>query len=252
MKADRKFSRYSEQEWGLIAAVIVRLLPSAAMTGLRERLERLGRVYVSMPRMNPDALKFFTTKAEQVAEFRRQMMDGGRLPPELRQRARDVLHEIEEHYQGQLDQLGHDYGLRTTSVDILLSDSIVLGSDDCRVIYSKSKDGYWRTRYKIPRKQNAQLVILDCYFDDLRHEWMRTSGDWPEGSANTKPIRTFIAACAEPVVGAKSSSERAISDRLYRLYKRRRDRCDEIADDFTYAVECRWRQELNADEQRQP
>jgi hypothetical protein len=200
MKADRKFSCYSEREWEAIAAVIARLLPFVDMTGLRERLELLGRAYVSMPRLDPDELKFLVTHADQCAEFREKVEADRRLPPELQKRATDAVSELEQHYQDQISQLGQDYGPPLQRLD--------LGPH------------HHRTCYAIPREQNAQLPVLDCYFESLLDEWMHLGVHWLVQS-NTKPIRTFVAVCVRPMVGPKSATERAIGERLYRLDQHR-------------------------------
>jgi hypothetical protein len=47
VKANAKFSCYSEPEWRTIAAEVRRVSSSVDMIGLRDKLERLGRYYVS-------------------------------------------------------------------------------------------------------------------------------------------------------------------------------------------------------------
>jgi hypothetical protein len=214
------------------AEIIEPCLPTVSRTvptgpqwaGLRGRLERLGRAYVAMPRMDPSQLKLFVAKEKQAIEFRQRVVEAGQLPPNLQRRAAKVVREIEQHYQSCANRFAEEFGLPYESIE--------------------AGTKYYRLHYAIPRTQNAKLSALDCYFDSLLLEWMRIGGDWPEGS-NTKAIRNFIIACAAPAAGPKSTSERAVRERLYRLDTRRRERRN---DDFTYAVERRWHRLLSANE----
>jgi hypothetical protein len=199
MKAAAKFSRYSEHYFGdVIAPEAARVSPAVDMIGFRERLEQHGRDYVAMVKPDSKQLKFFTAKGKRAVEFRRRVIEAGQLPPELRQRALDVVRDVERHYQDSAARLGPDYGWRTTRFD--------------------AGPGYYRCIFLVVPPPNAQKAALDCYFDSLVHEYGVMAGH-PMGSYNSKPIRTFIAACAEPVVGPMS--DREIGERLYRLYKRR-------------------------------
>jgi len=200
MKADAKFRRYSEREWHTIEDEVARLPGRVDKVELRDRLERLGRECVSAPPVDTKQLKFLDAKERQAAQFRRQVVEAGQLPPELKRRAAEVVDEIARLYQdraAELEGVAEDWGYRNKSVEI--------GPD------------YYRIRYTMPRAQNAQLRHIDRYFDSLVTVWMGMGGDWWPGNSNVKPLRAFIAACARPVIGPKSTTERAIGARLRRL-----------------------------------
>jgi hypothetical protein len=197
MKAVANFSRYSEQEWAVIAPEAARVSPAVVMIGLRERLEEYGRDYVAGVKPASKQLKFLTAKGKKAAEFRRQVIEAGELPLELRQRALDVVHEVERHYEDSAARLRPSYGWSTTRFD--------------------AGPGYYGCTVLAAAPPNAQKAALDDYFGSLVHEY-RVMAGYPMGGYNTKPIRTFVAACARPVVGPMSDHE--IGERLYRLHKR--------------------------------
>ena len=215
--ANVKFSRYSEGEWCAIVKEVARVSSSverhvANKVGLRDKLEQLGRDYVSAPSIDSKELKFLAAKENQAAEFRRQMVG---LPPELERCAADTAGKIERYCQDGILQLGQDYNLQIRSIE--------------------AGPHYLRISYISARPENAHLAALDWYFESLLDVWMSIGGDW-SGRSNTKAIRNFIAACVQPVVGAKSAGERAIRERLYRLDKRR-CRTDDF--DRHFAAACR-------------
>jgi hypothetical protein len=79
------------------------------------------------------------------------------------------------------------------------------------------------------------LPILDCYFFSLVEVWIdRLGGKWLQ-----KNINEFVAACARPVAGPKSTTERAAGDRLYRFYARPASEKRKF-DEFAYTVRCTW------------
>jgi hypothetical protein len=61
-------------------------------------------------------------------------------------------------------------------------------------------------------KDNASLPHLDYYFHGLSNAWRNIGG--PNGG---KLLNGFIQACAEPVIGPRSASFRAIDKRIQRL-----------------------------------
>ena len=90
--ANVKFSRYSEGEWCAIVKEVARVSSSverhvANRIGLRDKLEQLGRDYVSAPSIDSKELKFLAAKENQAAEFRRLIVG---LPPELERCAADT------------------------------------------------------------------------------------------------------------------------------------------------------------------
>jgi hypothetical protein len=207
MRADTRFQRYSEAEWQAISAEVVRVLPSADLPRLRAKLEELGRNYVSGPAApDLDRIKFLDAKEAQIAKFRKQVVEQGQLPGNLRSRISEALAEIERHYQDQALEIYSE--CRAANVP-LQNKSIAAGP------------GYLRVRYTIPRSYNARLERADRYFEALLDLWAESDNNW-WGSSNVKEIRAFIAACAKPVMRPESTSSRAIADRLYRLDRRRR------------------------------
>jgi hypothetical protein len=205
MKADAKFLRYSEQEWQAISAEVSRLSESIDQVQLRNELEELGRDYVSAP-VAPDAhrLKFLDAKESQIAEFRRQVIEAGELPSELQKRADEVVAEIERHYQDRAIEFYH--ACEAAGVPMKMK-------------HLRAGNGYYHIRYVFERSQNAHLRQADSYFGSLIAIWLLIGGDW--GKLNAKPLRAFIMACARPVMGPSSITERAIADRLYRRDRRR-------------------------------
>src|SRR6516164_9572031 len=117
--AAAKFSHYSEHERSAIAAEVRRLKNSSSvdMIGLIDKLERLGRYYASDPSVDPDQLKLLAAKEKQVAEFRRQVVEGGQLPPEVKQRLAEAVDEAERSYQDRIKELDRDYGLQTETIE---------------------------------------------------------------------------------------------------------------------------------------
>jgi hypothetical protein len=209
MKADAKFLRYSERQWRAIEDEVARLpsrIDKVELVELRDKLEQLGRECVSAPVVDRKRLKFLDTKERQAAQFRRQVVEAGQLPPELKGRVAEVVDEIARLYRDRAVELhreaeAEDWGYRTKTVET--------GPHYLRISYTSP-----------PRPQNAQLPHIDRYFDLLVTVWMGLGDDWWSDHSNIKnikPLRAFIAACARPVIGPKSTTERAIAARLRQL-----------------------------------
>jgi hypothetical protein len=175
MKADAEFSRYSECEWNGIDTEVRRLssfrhvarIP-VDMVRLRDRLELLGRNYASMPRIDlGQRLESLVAKEEQMAEWRRKVLEDDDLPPEVRQRVVDALSEAVETHQIRSLKLGQDYSLRESSIE--------------------SGPNYIRVRYKVPSPKNTQKAAFNCYLESLLVEWMCIGGEWLPGRETLNP-----------------------------------------------------------------
>jgi hypothetical protein len=180
MKADH-FSRYSEPAWLAISAEAERVCDRPPMS-LRSELERLGRECIAASsRTEPtrgERRKFLEAKQRQVAEFRRLLVEEGELPRPLQERAAEVVSEMERLYLARCDG----------SAGRALSQS----------------------------SQNARKAHVDEYFESLIDIWMRIGGEWLLRS-NIKELRSFIQACATPVIERKAATASAIATRLRRL-----------------------------------
>jgi len=205
---------------------------------LREMLEQWGRNYGSLPK-DQDQLKLFAAKAEQLAKDRQRLLEDWLLPLEMRQRAAEAVGELERFCQERTSQLGQAYTLRIVGMDEIVRNAgiptgpnyagarsassgtpqLTIGNTppNCgdHTLANRSKG----LMAKPPRSQNARMPDLDSYYCLLFGVWLCIGGNWWQKGCNTKDAREFIAACARPVVGPKSTSPRAVGERLYRLVK---------------------------------
>jgi hypothetical protein len=185
MKADAHFLRYTEPAWLMISAEAERVCDRPPVS-LRSELERLGRECIAAPsRTEPtpgERRKFFEAKQRQVAEFRRLLVEEGELPRPLQERAAEVVSEMERLYW-EMETL-----YWTRCADLAGSQS----------------------------SQNARKAHVDKYFESLIDIWMGIGGEWLLRS-NIKELRSFIQACATPVIEREATTTCAIAARLRRL-----------------------------------
>lgn len=110
------FKEYTKDQWSDVVAPVP---PTVCLfgRGLRDRLEQLGRNYGVLLSSDPDPLEFLVAKERQSAEYLRQVIEGGSLPPELREGAAELASKITRFYRERILQLGEYVGLQIPEND---------------------------------------------------------------------------------------------------------------------------------------